>query len=252
MYKAKKSFATKDYNVHGKQKLSEDFTNQEEIDEFLDIEYIETYDGSLEITENGSYDVTEYETAEVNVSGGGTTIPTNLTEYNQQLVDLRTSYYNYLKNVSNSYPTYTNNAVTLHTPNIDYKNYIIQKRNGNRYRVVWFAFDFALCDSSTITRCKWQFNNNEISDLDKYSGIFATNSIRDNFYTSEELSTLNECVEKFLNNELTYSQVTGNALGYVQDTPYKIPYSNTAIIFQATGETLEAQRISKNETVAES
>lgn len=72
MYKAKKSFATKDYNVHGKQKLSEDFTNQEEIDEFLDIEYIETYDGSLEITENGSYDVTEYETAEVNVSGGGT------------------------------------------------------------------------------------------------------------------------------------------------------------------------------------
>lgn len=194
-------------------------------------------------------DLTSYLLGKEAGGGGGTTIPTNLTEYNQQLVDLRNLYYNYLKNVSNSYPTYTSNAVTLHTPNIDYKNYIIQKRSDNRYRVVWFAFDFALCASSSISHCKWQFNYNETSDLDKYPGIFTTNSIRDNFYVSEELSTLNECIEKFLNNELTYSQVTSTTLGYAQDTPYKIPYSNTAIIFQTTGETLETQRISKNETI---
>lgn len=70
MYRALESFSTKNYDVKRKQLLEEDFTTQEEIQEFLNIGYIEVYDGSLEITENGTYDVADYETADVNVSGG--------------------------------------------------------------------------------------------------------------------------------------------------------------------------------------
>lgn len=71
MYKALESFATNDYDVKRSQILEDDFTSQEEIQEFINIGYIIEYDSTLEITENGQYDVTDYETADVNVSGGG-------------------------------------------------------------------------------------------------------------------------------------------------------------------------------------
>ena len=75
MYRAITSFTTKNYEVRKKQLLQDNFTSQDEIDEFLNIGYIQEYDGSLEITENGTYDVEDYETAEVDVSSGGGYLP---------------------------------------------------------------------------------------------------------------------------------------------------------------------------------
>lgn len=83
MYKAKESFCTKNYDVRRAEILAEDFTNQNEITGFLNIGYIEEYDGSLDITENGTYDVTEYEQVVVNVSSDE---PAPIVEAN---IDLR-------------------------------------------------------------------------------------------------------------------------------------------------------------------
>lgn len=89
MYRATTSFTTKDYNVKQKQILEDDFTTQDEIDEFLEIGYIEVYDGSIEITENGEYDVSDYETAEVNVSGGSSFVIENCEQlfFNNRRID---------------------------------------------------------------------------------------------------------------------------------------------------------------------
>jgi hypothetical protein len=70
MYRALVSFATNDYDVRRKQLLEDNFTTQDEITEFLDIGYIEVYDGTIEITENGQYSVEDYDIADVNVEGG--------------------------------------------------------------------------------------------------------------------------------------------------------------------------------------
>lgn len=73
MYKALLSFTTiKPYkDVQKGEILDSDFDTPEEIETYLSIGYIEEYDGSLDITENGTYDVTDYEQVDVNVGGGG-------------------------------------------------------------------------------------------------------------------------------------------------------------------------------------
>ena len=69
LYRALESFTTKNYDVKRKQLLEENFTTQDEIDEFLAIGYIEVDDGSIKITQNGQYNVEDYELAKVNVEG---------------------------------------------------------------------------------------------------------------------------------------------------------------------------------------
>lgn len=76
MYKATKSFAMNkdDYeniDIKKGEILSENFASQEIIEELLEVGHIVEYDSSLEITENGIYDVKDYENADVNVSSGG-------------------------------------------------------------------------------------------------------------------------------------------------------------------------------------
>ena len=68
MYKANISFVTKSYSVREGEILEDDFTTENEIQEYLDIGYIAEYNGNIAITENGTYDVSNYGTADVDVS----------------------------------------------------------------------------------------------------------------------------------------------------------------------------------------
>lgn len=76
MYKAKESFTTKSYDVKKSEILEDNFTTEDEITDFLNIGYIEEYDGTLEISQNGIFDVSNYEEADVDVPPEAPTLQT--------------------------------------------------------------------------------------------------------------------------------------------------------------------------------
>ena len=79
MYKATLSFTTTNYDIRKNQIIDDSLIaeigmTQAEITEYLEIGYLVDYDGTLEITQNGLYDVEGYEQADVDVPSGEPTL----------------------------------------------------------------------------------------------------------------------------------------------------------------------------------
>ena len=74
MYRALKSFVMnkdtyEEEDIRKGQILSSNFASEDVITDLLNAEYIVVFDGLIEITENGDYEVDEYDVARVNVEG---------------------------------------------------------------------------------------------------------------------------------------------------------------------------------------
>lgn len=74
MYRALKSFVMnkdtyEEEDIRKGQILSSNFASEDVINDLLNAEYIVVFDGLIEISENGDYEVDEYDVARVNVEG---------------------------------------------------------------------------------------------------------------------------------------------------------------------------------------
>lgn len=212
---------------------------------------------------SGDETFTELVPEVLNIPSGGTPSINSYTELKDGLISVMNSYSNYLKGIFNTYPTYTNNSVTLYTPDINYKNYIIQKRSSGKYRVVWINTNLfiGIYDNNNIgyyttTNGAISFNNTLNYNTTNFNPApyFSEPSYSvTKAYTSNEFNTIDEIIEnmQLQNSSLTYSiWTTNNRLAFIADSPYLIPYSNTLLWDERnTHIPINSQRISNNETI---
>ena len=205
----------------------------------------------------------------LNISGGTPSI-TSYTQLRNESINVMNSYSNYLKSVFNSYPTYTNNYVTLYTPDSDCTNYMIHKRSNGKYRVIWFLNDnnSSITSDTTVSYSRstggW-FADFSLETLEYNTTnfnptpiIISTVTASSKAYYSNELNTIEDVIQnmQLQNGSLTYTRWTsGTGFGAVLDSPYLIPYSNTLVFdlrYQVSSQGISpvlSQKISNNETV---
>lgn len=198
----------------------------------------------------------DFDTEIGSISGGSS--PTSVTELNEIIVNAMDEFQNYMETFSNTFNTYTNDPVTLHTPNIDYKYYAIQKRSSGNYRVFWTNAPGVFINNNGIYNVGWYLNTVYDSNLPKINASYPSfqpheaNMTKQTFYVSSEYSSIETCLQMMLNNTLSYSYIN-NFLGYIPDTPYAIPYTNLYVIdgrnSSTTYDLAISQRISKKETI---
>lgn len=198
---------------------------------------------SVTITENttttinpdSGYDGLKKVDVTTNVSGGGT--PTTITE----IVNTITSFNNYLDNLMNNYSAYTNNSLTIYTPNQSANKFMIQKRSNGKYRIVWSTTGFYCCLFSSVSQGFCNLKRIGSSGLETrffsyYNQSFALNkgassNAYDNAYYSSEYSTLEELITALqTKNAISYTNYTsGFTYSGVLDSTWTAPITNIPI-----------------------
>lgn len=219
--------------------------------------YLEDIADSIR-AKNGSSDTytpSQMSTAIDNLPSGGGSI--------QSLDDFKgaiQSWNNYLEGLPDTYPAYTNDSVTLYTPNANCKKYAILKLSTGKYKIIW-SIDYLMSYSSNIlggynsSRFLFQIKTKNgviLSDnvaLER-GGETATNSM----YYSADYTTFEECLQAIQSNATTYTSSQGAQYTININGDYAFPCTNAVVFswpstYVVTGPVAE-RRISKNETIS--
>ena len=86
MYRALESFTTGELVIQRNELLEDNFTTEDEIQDLLNVGYIEVDDGAIKITQNGQYNVQPYDYAKVNVEGTSAEVNSLVDEINGEVI----------------------------------------------------------------------------------------------------------------------------------------------------------------------
>lgn len=160
----------------------------------------------------------------------------------------------YYKTIPSTYTSYTDENITLYTPDETCKTYAIAKRTNGMYRIFWFknniGINFQKISSTSYNLRAWYliFGQTTNYDLSLYSNKIMVGLFNSTGYQSSDMSTLNQCLTAIQSNSTTYSNISG--LPYIaKDTNYDIPFCNTFIIDSELNTPATTQKISSNETI---
>lgn len=188
-------------------------------------------------------------------SGGGK--PSTVEELNV----INEGFFQTLLDIPKNYPTYTQDNVTLYTPDVNCQCYVIAKRSGGKYCVAWFKVknsDIGLSYRSNYNNlaiCEFSYVvENSIYEYYKHCYYDKTGFL---LYRAE-YNTIEECIQAIQSNQTTYTKSSSsNGLSIISDVEYIVPYCNYAINtnFGAGGARyfnenfISTRKISSNETI---
>lgn len=177
-------------------------------------------------------DITSYLLGKNASGGGGGDVPTpkTITDINNMLVD----FDNYLQTLVNNYTAYTNEAITIYTPDADSTNFMIQKRSNGKYRIVWCNDIYYLCLISNSTQGFCYRSGGGTTKYPISAPIFLTTeggSVKG--YYSGDFSTLESLLLAIQNSNgsgISYTSYSGGLVyGGVLDANWISPISNLPV-----------------------
>lgn len=222
-----------------------------------------------------TYKVSEMSEAidSIETGGGGEISINSFDDYTQYIGEVADRFENFLNSKIETYPAYTENAITLYTPDLKTSNYIIHKRSSGKYRIIWSEFDYSAVYSSTSVgftiftlpsyttnlingKPKLIKNVKDLKEINLYNGTNANVSVYGLYltYYSNEFNSIQDLITAIstATGNITYTGYNGGVtFSSVLDSPYLIPYSNIPVIDARTTNLslLQSQIISKNETI---
>lgn len=187
---------------------------------------------SIEITKNGTqsisadddYDGLDNVQVNIQVSGGITPVEP-MTSINELPTFISNSVEEQLNQIPNTYPTYTDDALTLYTPSANATHYVIRKRGENTYGIIWFTCSVISIVSNYIRPTKTTISSFVIADT--VSAPTLSNAIQKMLgYMSPNYTTFEECLNAIQNPNTTYTESTSLDWTNANDGEYDISATN--------------------------
>ena len=219
---------------------------------------------SVTITENGDttikadtgYDGLSKVNVNTNVSGGSLETPTKKSDILNQIGNSLSAIETNALSIKNNYTAYLNQGVTLYTPNEFCKSYMIQKRNGGKYRVVWSPYSYCKIVSSTIQgfdvfgAIMQPNSKRDITSLEYDIGYNTSSVIT---YYSNEFSSLNAlltAMQSSNSSSISYTNYTnGLTFSGQLDNGWVVPITNCLLIDGEDNIVTNGIVLSKDETI---
>lgn len=189
----------------------------------------------------------------------GTTEPINASDFDTEIQNLPSGgsltkssveeHVNAFLKRGTEYESLSSDNITLYTPDSACLFYGICKRPGGTYKAFWTNGHIYL-RSTAAFYSGYIIIGGSTNDANLYSNSTASIYFKTGgqIYHSAQYSTIEEAINHLKSNTSTYSQTSGS-VGYQEDSPNIIPLSNNLIYNEVTGELLQSQRISSNETI---
>lgn len=207
----------------------------------------------VEVTENDNFTSLASKVAQISTGSADPTIE-SINDITNYILGCFDNIDIILQKQVDNRPVYTNNAITLYTPDSECQNYVISQKTENAYRILWLQRPYVTNYQTGLLSCGQDYNNNEaVTRANKFSTFTVQLKITNPNYSgygygSSTYNSVQECIDAIQSNATSYTKLNNTWWGSLNNS---IIYSNTPAIINETGSlNIDAiQKLSKNETI---